>query len=90
MDAVTILGIVSGAVTIIGAVIAVGRWGAVKAQRRKVERAQKQVTVTEAEERQKQRARRQAARRQIKRSGDGGWVFKGTGISPRNWIDRWR
>jgi hypothetical protein len=88
MDAITILSIVSRVITVVGAVIAVERRGAVKAQRRKAEKALKQVAMTEAEERQKQRTRRRAARRPPRRPSDGGWIFRGTGISPRGWLNR--
>lgn len=82
MDAGTIAGVVSAAIAVIGGTVAVGRWSVGQARKRKSEKA--------IEERRAQRARRAAARRPAKRRSDGGWVFKGTGILPRGWLNRWR
>jgi hypothetical protein len=82
MDAGTIAGVVSAAIAVIGGAVTIGRWSVGRARRRKSEKV--------TEERRIQRARRVAAVRPKKRRSDGGWVFKGTGISPRNWMDRWR
>lgn len=82
MDVGTIAGVVSAAIAVMGGVLAVGRWSVGRARRRKSEKV--------AEECRVQRARRAAAVRPTKRRSGGGWVFKGTGISPRGWLDRWR
>ena len=82
MDISTIAGVVSAAIAVIGGAVAVGRWSTGRVRRRKRDKV--------AEERRAQRARRAAAVRPTKRQSDGGWVFKGTGISSRRWLDRWR
>jgi hypothetical protein len=66
---------VSAAIAVIGGVVAIGRWRVERARRRKSEKV--------AEERRVQRARRAAAVRPTTRRSDGGWVFRGTSISPR-------
>lgn len=82
MDVGTIAGVVSAAIAVMGGAVAVGRWSVGRARRRKSEKV--------AEERRGQRARRAAAVRSTKRRSGGGWMLKGTGISPRGWLDRWR
>jgi hypothetical protein len=82
MDAGTIAGLVSAAIAVIGGAVAIGRWSVGRARRRKSQKV--------AEERRVQRSHRASAVSPKKRRSDGGWVFKGTGISPRNWMDRWR
>jgi type II secretory pathway pseudopilin PulG len=83
MDANTIAGVVSAVIAVAGAVIAVWKWTAGRAQKRKAEKAA-------AELREQQRIRRKATRRPTVRRRGESWVFKGTGISPRGWFDRWR
>jgi hypothetical protein len=82
MDVSTIAGVVRAAIAVIGGAVAIGRWSVGRVRRRKCEKV--------AEERRVQRARRVAAVRSTRRRSDGGWVFKGTGISPRRWLGRWR
>lgn len=83
MDVNTIAGVVSAAIAVMGAVIAIWKWTAGRAQKRKAEKAA-------AELREQQRIRRRAAHRPVVRQRGEGWIFKGTGISPQGWLSRWR
>lgn len=83
MDIGTIAGVVSAAIALIGGTIALWKWVAGKAQKRKADRAAAAL-------REQQRIRRRAARRPVVRRRGESWVFKGTGISPKGWFDRWR
>jgi hypothetical protein len=96
MDTGTIAGVVSAGLALLTVATGVGRWSIRWARRRKKERAaegrllSRGKTGKETAERRAQRTRRAAAIRQTNRRSNGGWVFKGTGISPRGWLDRWR
>jgi hypothetical protein len=80
-----IIGIVAGLLTSIAILLGAGRKTVSWLRERKSRRLERQ--------RQAERARRAAARRPVrrrKRLRDGGWVFRGTGTSPRRWMDGWR
>lgn len=82
-----IIAAVAGIFAIVSDLFGGGRRVAIWFRERKSRKVEAQRQVKRA-----QRARRASAVRpkRQRRQSDGGWVFKGTGISPLRWLDRWR